>query len=111
MSKLKELATGAAEHHVELAQAHDAMSKAHDQMSKADGMEDDASDFHSTCRDANAAARDSHTAMADKCLGVAKSADSFGLEKTAAPRSAASFNVEPDFAKLLAIDEQEDWRQ
>jgi hypothetical protein len=74
-------------------------------MSKADGMEDDASDFHSTCRDANAACRDSHRALAEKCLGVAKSADSFDLEKRDAPRPAVPFDtVDEDFQKLVSVE-------
>jgi hypothetical protein len=92
-AKVKELHIAAAEHHV-------TMAKAHDVMCKADGMEDSASDFHSTCRD-------SHTKMAEAYLKCVK-ADSDELEKTMRVRAAVpAFNVDPLFAKLVAIDEDD----
>ena len=82
---------------VNLAKAHDGMCKA------ADGMEDSAKDFHSTCRDA-------YTNLADLHLKCAK-ADSGELNKTVKVRPSAPANVDPEFAKLVAVDEDEQqWR-
>jgi hypothetical protein len=87
----KELHADCAEHHVE-------MAKCHDQMAKADGMEDSQSDFHSRCRD-------SHVKMAEAYLKCAKAEDGSKVMKVRA--AVPAFNVDPLFAKLVAVDEDE----
>jgi hypothetical protein len=92
MSKLSEVHIAAAEHHVTMAKCHGAMAK-------ADGMEDSAKDFHSTCRD-------SHTKMAEAYLKCMKADESEFGKKDATPTS-LTFDVDPEFRKLVEIDESE----
>jgi len=107
MSKhLKELHTAAAEHYVRMAKVHHAISEAHHAMSKAEGMEGH-SDFHETCRDSHEVARDSNTELAEAYVKYVK-ADIGDLNKTTITVRQSAPDVDPEFAKLVALDERDE---